>query len=249
MTPEAYASAFNLPFKEASRFFQEKLNIPTAQWDDLWQAQHAKGFMIAGAQKGDLLSDFQKEIEAAINGDLTVTDFRSKFDAIVKKHGWAYNGGRNWRSDLIYDTNVTTAYQAGRWRQFEDSAAPALKYVHADGVMNPRPMHLAWNGITLPRDHPFWRTHYGPNGWGCHCRVVRADIEEITAPPEGYAEIDPKTGAPKGIDRGWAYNVGAAGIKDDYAVLNSKIDSLPAAIGSLLRDEIVKRLAAIGVEP
>jgi uncharacterized protein with gpF-like domain len=29
-----------------------------------------------------------------------------------------------------------------------------------------RPMHAAWHNTVLPFDHPFWKTHYPPNGWG-----------------------------------------------------------------------------------
>ena len=32
-----------------------------------------------------------------------------------------------------------------------------------------RPQHLEWDGLVLPVDHPFWKTHAPPNGWGCRC--------------------------------------------------------------------------------
>lgn len=233
---------FNLPFREAANFFRAKLNIPTDKWDDLWQDEHAGGFMVAGAKKADLLVDFRASVQKSIDGGMTLKEFQGRFDEIVTKHGWAYNGSRNWRSALIYDTNVSTANAAGRWQQLEDSAAPALKYVHAEGVMNPRPLHLAWHGITLPMDHPLWKTHYGPNGWGCHCRVVRAELSEITTAPAGYADLDPKTGAPYGIDKGWAYNVGQAGKQARETFIAAKLASLPADISERLQAELVARL-------
>lgn len=30
----------------------------------------------------------------------------------------------------------------------------------------------------MPADHPFWDSHYPPNGWGCSCYVVGAPNEE-----------------------------------------------------------------------
>lgn len=219
----ATKSTFKLPFNEASRFFQEKLSIPTGRWDDLWQEQHAKGFMVAGAMKADLLADFRAAIDKSIAGGMTLQEFRGQFDNIVQKHGWAYNGGRNWRSALIYDTNVTTAYQAGRWQQFQESGATHLMYLHADGVMNPRPHHVALHGTVRPIGDAFWKTHYPPNGWGCKCRAVIADAGEETGVPA--AAYDPKT-----IDQGWAYNVGAAGVEPGYQVLTRKLESLPYQI-------------------
>jgi hypothetical protein len=213
MTSDEFKAVFNLPFAEASSFFQQKLNIPTATWTDLWKGEHAKGFMSAGATKAGLLSDLHGEISKAIAGGLTRNEFLGKFDEIVAKHGWSYKGGRRWRSNLIYDTNVTTAYQAGRWKQFVESGTKYLRYVHADGVRYPRPLHVAWNGTTLPIDHDFWKTHYPPNGWRCHCRAVIADAHEMTPPPKDWDQLDPNTGAMKGIDAGWDYNVGQAMFK------------------------------------
>jgi hypothetical protein len=216
MTTDEFDAIFKLPFNEASRFFRKKLNIPTSAWDDLWKEQHARGFMAAGAMKADLLTDLRGAVQKAIDGKLSLKDFREQFDGIVEKRGWAYKGGRNWRSRLIWDANITTAYQAGRWQQFEESLSEFLRYVHADGVINPRPLHVSWNGTVLPIDHPWWDTHYGPNGWGCHCRAVRAwkqDYERALKEGRGQAPssaIDPTTGAPVGIDKGWDYNVGKA---------------------------------------
>jgi SPP1 gp7 family putative phage head morphogenesis protein len=210
MTDAEYNATFKLPFNEASAFFKQKLNIPTERWDDLWKEEHAKGFMSAGAMKADLLSDLHASVQKAIDGGLSLKDFRSQFDDIVTKHGWDYKGGRNWRSTLIYDTNITTAYQAGRWQQFQDAGTKYLKYIHADGVRHPRPLHVAWNGTVRPIDDPFWGSHYPPNGWCCHCRAVAAEAGEVTAEPAGWKDIDPKTGTMQGIDKGWDYNVGKA---------------------------------------
>ena len=235
MTPAEYAHTFKLPFNEASTFFRSKLNIPTEAWDDLWKDQHAKGFMIAGAAKAELLADFRVAVQKAIDGNLTLQQFRDQFGAIVVKYGWSYNGGRNWRSAIIYNTNVRTSYMAGRWQQLSQTGAlKNLRYRHADGVLHPRPLHVAWNNLVLPADHPFWKTNYPPNGWGCHCTVFGASDKERQAavasgygePPEGWDTIDPKTGAPIGIDKGWDYNVGMAADRS-YKLLGDKFETLP----------------------
>lgn len=226
MKADESSAVFNLPFEQASTFFRNKLNIPTDAWDDLWKDQHAKGFMSAGATKAELLTDFRGQIQKAIDGNLTKKEFQAQFSAIVAKHGWSYNGSPGWRSSLIYDTNVSTAYQAGRWQQFTEGGAKFLRYVHADGVRHPRPQHVAWNGTTLPINHPFWQSHYPPNGWRCHCRAVRADQGEVTKPPQEWSQIDPKTGATVGIDKGWDYNVGQAADRS-YKILGDKFEALP----------------------
>jgi len=237
---------FKLPFSEQEKFFQNKLNIPTQSWTDLWKDQHAKGFMIAGAYKADLLTDFRSAVDKAISQGITLEDFRKDFDSIIAKHGWSYKGGRNWRSEVIYSTNIRTAYAAGRWQQFQDPDIRKfygyLTYRHGDSRV-PRPHHLAWNGITLKDDDPWWKTHYVPNGWGCKCKIfaaTREDFERAKAGGKGEAPsspIDPKTGEPIGIDKGWGYNVGTA-TQTKYSILESSLARMPEDIAQALIGEI-----------
>lgn len=215
------------PFNEAIEFFQGKLNIPTQRWNDLWQGMHARGFMVAGAAKADLLTDLRGAVDKAISKGATLDEFRLSFDDIVARHGWTYNGGRDWRTRIIYETNMNTAHMAGRYRQMTDPdvtrARPYWQYRHMDSA-NPRLQHVAWDGLVLPADDPWWSTHYPPNGWGCKCRVFTMSKRDLarmgkaqpdTAPRgETYEWKDKHTGevfeVPEGIDPGWAYNVGEA---------------------------------------
>jgi uncharacterized protein with gpF-like domain len=163
------AAPISLPFDEAIEYFRGKVNLPTERWTDLWEGMHARAFVVAGATKDELLADFRTAVDRAIADGITIADFRRDFDAIVAKHGWSYKGGRDWRSRVIYDTNIRTAYQSGRYKQQTDpellAVRPYLQYVHGDSI-HPRELHLSWNGRVLLADHPWWREHYPPNGWG-----------------------------------------------------------------------------------
>lgn len=234
-------TVFNLPFAEQEAFFQNKLNIPTRKWDDLWKAQHAKGFMVAGAYKADILTDFRTAVDKAITKGTTLEEFRKDFDNIVSRHGWSYNGARNWRSEVIYSTNIRQAYNAARWEQLTDpeqlKVLPYLTYRHGDSRV-PRLHHLAWDGVTLPHDDPWWQTHSPQNGWGCKCWVHGSTRKEYAAAQKaGKGEappspIDPKTGEPVGIDKGWGYNVGEAYLTQTHDILLGKLASWPADIGA-----------------
>ena len=212
------------PFDQAISFFIQKLSMPTEHWDDLWKMMHTKGFTIAGAMKTELLEDMRSAVDKGIVQGQALADFRKDFDSIVDKHGWVYKGGRNWRTKVIYDTNLRTAYQAGRYQQMTDPDVVALRpywqYVHG-GSVHPREEHLAWDGLILPHDDSFWDTHYPPNGWGCKCRVVtlsKRDLEKLNKKgPDNSPKIEhytwkdkkgKKHKIPKGIDPGWDYNVG-----------------------------------------
>lgn len=220
-----FAESISLPFDQAIKFFKQKLSITSETWTDLWQGEHSRQFTVAGVMRDDMLEDFRTAIEKAITDGTTHADFLKEFDRIVETYGWDYNGARGWRSRVIYETNIRTAYNAGRWQQLTDpdllSVNPYLEYRHGDSK-RPRPLHVSWSGTVLPANDPWWNTHYTPNGWGCKCKVLSAGPRDLKkmgktgpdkAPDNGtYEWVDKKTGEiheiPKGIDPGWAYNPG-----------------------------------------
>ena len=170
-------AGFNTPFAEQIDFFRQKLNLPTEHWDDIMRSAHDRAFVVAGAMKADLLADLHEAVGKVIGEGKSIGWFRKEFAAIVGKHGWqGWTGegspeGFAWRTKVIYQTNLATSYAAGRYAQLTDpellTLRPWWRYKHADGVASPRLQHVAWNGLTLPHDHPFWQTHFPPNGWNC----------------------------------------------------------------------------------
>ena len=225
--PDVAVQHGNLPFDGAVAFFRQKLRLPTRTWTDIQHGMHARAFVIAGATKDELLADFQGAIDKAIAQGTTLDQFRRQFDGIVVKHGWEYNGGRNWRSRVIYDTNIRTAYSAGRYEQMTQpdvlASRPFWQYKHGDSAV-PRPLHLAWDGLVLPASDPWWKTHWTPNGWGCQCKVFalnRRDLAKLgksgpdEAPPldlqsKRLGRNGPVVEVPAGVDPGFGYNIGEA---------------------------------------
>lgn len=246
------AAVFRQPFKEQVAFFRQKMGklIPTAKWTDVQKSAHDTGFMVAGAAKADLLTDFVVAVDRAITEGKSLGAFQKDFDHIVEKYGWAYHGGREWRANVIYSTNISASYAAGREAQIQAAGYAYKMYQHSDAVLHPRPLHESWDGLVLPVDHPFWDTHTAPNGWGCKCRIIGIRNEAAANrlggrwgdnPPDGWQKIDPKTGEPVGIDKGWGYRPGATVTNMvqqmaektqqwDYTLAKSYMQDLPSAV-------------------
>jgi len=224
----AEISAFATDPVEAIDFLRNKVDVPTATWTDLWEAEHSVAFTVAGAMSDDIVKDFHDAVDKAIANGETIEAFRKDFDEIVDRYGWSYNGSRNWRSRVIYDTNMNTAYAAGRWEQIQrvKNVRPYLRYVHLEGQLHPRPEHEAWDGTILPVDDDWWLTHYPPNGWFCHCTVQSLSEDDLArygwevsdqAPDSPMVEATANTSdggtravrVPRGIDPGFAYRPGA----------------------------------------
>lgn len=216
----AKVEATALPFEEAIRFFRAKTSLPTETWRDLQKQQHDRAFVVAGATKAGLLADLRGAVDKAIADGGTLEAFRKDFDQIVARHGWKHTGNAAWRSKVIFDTNIRTAYAAGRFAQMTEPAFlernPYWEWRHG-GSVRPRPQHLAWNGMVLPASDPFWQTHYPPCAFGCQCRVgplsksmvERRGLEVLARPPRPLAGPGPGEVLP-GVSEGWDYAPGAS---------------------------------------
>ena len=245
-------------FQQQLEFFRRKLNLPSETYRDIRRGAHDRAFMVAGAMKADLLADLRKAVDRAVEGG-SIGAFRKEFDQIVAKHGWTgwtgegSKAGEAWRTRVIYQTNLATSYAAGRRAQLLDpdmvKRRPFWRYVHNDSVTHPRPHHKRWGDmrLTLRHDHPFWGTHFPPNGWGCKCRVVAAAAPadgDATAPPEGWDEVDPATDAPVGIDAGWNYAPGARADDELRSFVQDKLVSYPPAISTALSRDVNRYINA-----
>ncbi|VXC72134.1 Phage Mu protein F like protein [Pseudomonas sp. 8Z] len=236
----------SLPFQEQIDYFRGKVDLPIRAWTDIYAQEHDWAFVVAGANKRALLADLRGAVEKVITAGGTLEQFRRDFDQVVERHGWQYNGERGWRTRVIYETNLRQSYNAGREAQMADpelrKRRPYGLYRHGDSA-NPRPQHLAWNGLVLPLEDPWWSTHSPQNGWGCKCKkfmlserdLERQGLKVGTAPAIEYEDQvigknspnGPRTvRVPKGIDPGFEYAPGRSRLSDAVPPLRG-YDPLP----------------------
>ena len=229
MADPSLVSAVSLPPKEAIAFLRQKVNVPTQPWSDVWNEAHSRAFSVAGAASADLVQDFRDAVAKALEHGTSMADFRKDFDTIVARHGWVHNGTPAWRANIIFETNLSTAYSADRYVQLTEpdvlEAYPFWRYQH-NAAVHPRVQHVAWSGLTLKADDPWWRTHFPPNGWRCHCSVSPVSERGLTrmgkagpdeAPPLDLRTVRVRVGdeiraeqVPRGIDASFGYNPGMA---------------------------------------
>ncbi|PTR03456.1 phage Mu protein F like protein [Nitrosomonas nitrosa] len=260
-TDPSIRGVFRQPFKEQVDFFRKKLNLPTERYDDIRKSAHDRAYIVAGAAKADLLDDLRDATDKAIARGESIGKFRERFRDIVRRHGWhGWTGegskkGEAWRTRVIYQTNLSTSYAAGRMQQLNDpdlaSRRPYWKYIHNDTVSHPRPLHVSWSGLVLHKDDPWWQTHFPPNGWGCRCRVTAVRPSEYKgdkAPDDGTTTKKDSQGTlhtvPKGIDLGFDYAPGAKTDTSLRTLVQNKLVRYPQAISKALTRDINRYINA-----
>ena len=58
-------------------------------------------------------------VTRAVDDAVTLAQFRKDFHKVVATHGWGYKGPLNWRTRVIYETNLRQSYNAGRYEQMK----------------------------------------------------------------------------------------------------------------------------------
>lgn len=249
-------------FEEQAKYFEKKLNLKTNSYLDVLGEEHDYYFVVAGANRNEVLVEFRKAVDEAIHNGETLESFRKRFDDIVSKTGWEYKGGRNWRSRIIYDTNVYGAYNRGRLQQHLElsDVMPYWEYRHNPNA-HPRPNHVAMDGIIRPANDPFWRYYYPIKAYGCHCTVIAHDDDDLVtmgktiSPPieieteeklVGVRSGNPRVVTlPKGYDAGFAPhnfdNLRAGRNANIDQVLFNKVITAEPKFASLLIDEVLQR--------
>lgn len=257
--------AIGLPPEKAIEYLQSKGYTFTWDWYDIWQEAHAKTFTVAKVMRMDILQDIRDMVQKTIDEGLTFQEFKKELEPRLKAKGWwgkkmiadetgatQVQLGSPYRLKTIYQTNLQTAYMAGRYKEQMENVdnRPYWQYV---AVMDKRtrPAHAALNGKIFPADDPFWNSHYPPNGWGCRCRVralsegnlknrgLRAESSKGKLSTEDrlvskrtgeLQEVtvykDPVTGMKVSPDVGFNYNPGKAAWKPDLKGYDKDIAKL-----------------------
>lgn len=83
-----------------------------------------------------------------------------------------------------YNFVSTSAEMAARWEEFEKDGDRYFLQYRTVGDDRVRKEHMALDATTLPVEHPFWDTHYPPNGWNCRCNVVQVRKSRYPATSE-----------------------------------------------------------------
>ncbi len=276
-----------VPPEEAVAFFRSKGFRIGFNWQDVFKAEHVRAFTVAKAMSRDILEDIRAAVDKAIAEGTTLETFKAELRPTLEAKGWwgkkvmldpatgqheLVQLGSPRRLKTIFDTNVRTAYQAGKWERIQRTkkAFPFLEY---SSVMDgrERPEHHDWDGTILPVDDPWWDTHYGPCDWNCRCtaiprsqRMLDRMGRTVDDQPPPANDLLPWTNSrtgetgmlEAGIGKGWDYNVGKEYLRGlAPSPLPESFDQGPDEVGASARlssaqSGLIDRfLKAFGIAP
>jgi hypothetical protein len=209
--------------REALAYLKNKNLKAGFSYKDVWNEEHATAFTVAKAMQLDVLSDLHTAVVDAMEKGQSFESFKKNITPLLQQKGWwgkkemtdpltgkTVNAqlGSDRRLKTIYRVNMRSAYQKGQYdRTMASDIHPYLMYRIGPSV-NHREDHQSWDGLILPKDDPFWDSHFPPNGWGCKCytravtEVRKKQYEENGIPTAprldgtGGGNVPAKTQAP-----------------------------------------------------
>lgn len=160
-------------FKEALDFLKEKMSLSNELYQKLDAEGKAKAFTVSGYTSLEVLERFLQELEDAVKSGITKEAFKEQMDEFLKVKG--YNSLNPWQTDVIFRTNLQTAYNAGHYKAMTEPEVrkrrPYWQYQTA-GDKHVRTEHAVMEGRVYRCDDPIWDIWYPPNGFRCRCTVV-----------------------------------------------------------------------------
>ena len=179
---ESVFSRKDMTFEEAVDYFKGRVPVTAEVFYRIAEQYRGLAFTVSGYTKAQILKRFYDEILAALEDGNTFSEFRKNMNDFLKAEG--YEGLDPLQADLIFRTNIQTAYNVGHYEQMTDPGVMKLRpYWQYDAVndTHTRPSHLAMDGRVFPADHPVWNTWFPPNGFRCRCTVRTLSKRQVEA--------------------------------------------------------------------
>jgi hypothetical protein len=113
---------------------------------------------------------------------------KDEFQKWAKARIAQYNGFQR----TEYNTLIARSRTAKQWKRFaeEKFLYPHIEWLQT-GSANPRPEHLAFVGLVLPQDDPFWQRNQPGNEYNCKCDWRTTDKPASSETPK---DIPPAKG-------------------------------------------------------
>ena len=228
---EAVFNRKDMTFEEAVKYFKERVPVSASVFYRIAEKYRGLAFTVGGYTKAQILKRFYDEILAALEDGNTLSEFRSRMNEFLTSEG--YEGLDPLQADLIFRTNIQTAYNVGHYEQMTDPGVMKLRpYWQYDAVndAHTRPSHLAMDGRVFPADSAVWDSWFPPNGFRCRCMVVSLSKKQVErmglhVETEAPYDVDYSTGEilTKFPDKGFSNNPAKTVWKPDMTNISPEL--------------------------
>ena len=179
------------PFEEAINALRARLPVSPEDFQQFEAALRFRAFTAARLAEEDAITRLQAVLTEALEQGESLTGFieRVGADEILGRSMFGPQEPKYF--ETVYRTNATTAYNAGRRQQIQDtSGVEHLVYV---AVIDQRTTSICrgYDGIRRPADDPIWDQITPPNHFSCRStvRAVYRGMAEADTDPTSEQDV------------------------------------------------------------
>ena len=193
------AHSLALVYRDEAAALARDLEIPAKNLAAV-KKQFGKNAKKTLTLSGDALSErIGKELDKASAAGLTRREATRAIRDGVADAGLGPT--KDYQLEAIYRTQTQAALNAGSW---DASHSPAIDdilwgYTYVTiGDSRVRASHAEQDGISKPKDDPYWEIWWPPNGWNCRCSAIMefdkpdsvSTAKAKDVPDPGFAEVE-----------------------------------------------------------
>ena len=158
-------------FSQAQTFLKSKVPLTKAEWEALEPKLRFRAFTVAVLGNADAIESVKHKLAETLTAGGGYAEFLKEIQHTLDTDALGVRAGY-W--ETVFRTNTQSAYVAGKLEQAEKNGAKAYQLMVID---DGRTTHICRSllrksgyGMTLPADHPFWKT-YGFPPYHFNCRT------------------------------------------------------------------------------
>lgn len=183
------------PHYEAADWIRNKPIVARETFDRLVPELRARAFVVTGVENANVVQTLRDRIAELPEG---ASWDAVKADVVKGLSPWlddAESGTKRAerRATVLLRQHGFQAYAASQYEVMNRQRAvfPFWQYQTAqdDRV---RDSHAALDGLVMPADSPFWKTHFPPWDWNCRCTVVPLQQADVDAMQQADARKVPE---------------------------------------------------------
>ena len=183
----------DLPWADAINYFKARGLVKDTDFQTLLAGYAQRSAVARRLMLQQVQSEVMRHLSDAIAKGETFPEFAGKVDVMTNRLGLA--PGAPSYLQMVFRTNVQSAYGAGRYRAMSNPvvqrARPFVQY-RTVGDARVRDEHAVLDGKTYRADDQVWQRIAPPNGFNCRCSMITLSQQEAegseisTSIPDDY---------------------------------------------------------------
>lgn len=228
MAGAVYGESSDYVFRVAAEFLSSKEAVPMEVYEQLQKEARDRAFSVSRYTEAEVLNQFLRELVDAVEDGTTNAEFRKRMNDFLERNG--YTAASPWHLDVIFLTNIQTAYNAGHYVNMQTAKKfrPYWQYKTAgDGRV--RESHAAMHNRVYAADDPIWDVWYPPNGFRCRCTVVSLSKRQVEERGLAVSDRPPTSlvnNEPVFPDKGFSNNPATTPWEPDTSNFNPALKSI-----------------------